>query len=207
MPTELEQRARELFEAWLDRQPAEYLTITAEQAGGKSGDDRYLSPSTALAWNAWEAALQAQQPDTVSAAEVFRIAGGDIECSPTPSPKQALECLRDLRECYDESLAQQPGAQAVAYCDPSDPINSTAFAWPGTDRAERHREPLFTHPQPPSIPEPSEADVEAACIAYDAELGINTSPEWLSEIDDKTPIRAALTTYTALLREKIGGTK
>lgn len=42
----------------------------------------------------------------VPAAEVFRIAGGDIECSPWPTAKQAMDCLRDLRACYEEALAQ-----------------------------------------------------------------------------------------------------
>jgi hypothetical protein len=107
--------------------------------------------------------------------------------------------------------AQQPGAQAVGYISPVElqsldaarrdaaNFNATVFAKP-TGQAG-----IAVYAQPPSIPEPSEADVEAACIAYDAELGINTSLEWLSEIDDKTPIRAALTTYTARLRERIGG--
>jgi hypothetical protein len=118
--------------------------------------------------------------------------------------------------------AQQPGAQAVA--------PEVAVAWQRRIRGDSGKwlawsewedlygegkvqkvgrfdceyRPLYTHPQPPSIPEPSEDDVEASCIAYDAEIGLDTSPEWLSEIDDKTPIRAALTTYTARLRERIG---
>jgi hypothetical protein len=38
------------------------------------------------------------------------------------------------------------GGEAVAYCDSSDPHNGSAFAWPGTDRQERHSEALYTHP-------------------------------------------------------------
>lgn len=46
----------------------------------------------------------------------------------------------------------QPSQQgeAVAYCDPDDPINSTAFAWPGSDRDKsRHTHPLYMHPAEP----------------------------------------------------------
>ncbi len=38
------------------------------------------------------------------AKEVFTIAGGDVECVPTPSQSQAIEVVRDLRACYDEAL-------------------------------------------------------------------------------------------------------
>lgn len=38
-----------------------------------------------------------------------------------------------------------PKKEPVAYCDPSDPHNSTAFAWPGTMRiAHVHKMPLYT---------------------------------------------------------------
>lgn len=37
--------------------------------------------------------------------EVFRIAGGDTECCPNPTTENALDCLRDLRQCYDETPA------------------------------------------------------------------------------------------------------
>jgi len=49
----------------------------------------------------------AQQP-AVPALEVFRIAGGDVECCPEPTADEALECLRDLRKCYDEALQNVP---------------------------------------------------------------------------------------------------
>jgi hypothetical protein len=118
----------------------------------------------------------------------------------------ATEALRAIVAALQ---TQQPGAQAVAWRYQF--FGEKGWSWalvpkvPDFIKGRAIIEPLYTHPQPPSIPEPSEADVEASCIAYDAELGINTSPEWLSEIDDKTPIRAALTTYTARLRERIGG--
>jgi hypothetical protein len=60
--------------------------------------------------------LDAAQPAgvAVAALDVFRIAGGDVECNPNPSAADALECLRDLRECYDEALAAPIASQAVA---------------------------------------------------------------------------------------------
>lgn len=52
-----------------------------------------------------------------------------------------------LDECADELAALLSSRQEVApvaYCDPADPRNSHAFAWPGTDREERHATPLYT---------------------------------------------------------------
>lgn len=46
------------------------------------------------------------------AREVFRIAGGDIECCPAPNIEQAFECLRDLRACYEEALASISSAKS-----------------------------------------------------------------------------------------------
>lgn len=40
--------------------------------------------------------------ENVSAYTVFRIAGGDVECCPNPTGEQAIECLTDLRQCYDD---------------------------------------------------------------------------------------------------------
>lgn len=40
------------------------------------------------------------------AVEVFRVAGGDTECEPRPTPERAMAVLRDLRACYDEALAK-----------------------------------------------------------------------------------------------------
>lgn len=48
-------KERALFEAWLSTVPNDPPAITVEQAGGTKGDDRYLSPSTSLAWSAWKA--------------------------------------------------------------------------------------------------------------------------------------------------------
>jgi len=56
----------------------------------------------------------------VSALDVFRIAGGDVECCPNPAAEQALDCLRDLRECYDEALRESLGGEGES---------RTAIAW------------------------------------------------------------------------------
>lgn len=33
--------------------------------------------------------------------------------------------------------------EQVAWCEPSNPIAGDAFRWPGTDKQERHSEPLY----------------------------------------------------------------
>src|SRR5687768_17471392 len=40
--------------------------------------------------------------------------------------------------------------EPVAYCDPGDPRNSQAFAWPGSAREPRHSMPLYALPTPPT---------------------------------------------------------
>jgi len=55
-------------------------------------------------------AARLAQPATIHALDVFKIAGGDVECSPEPTAEMALDCLRDLRQCYEEVLSQQPAA-------------------------------------------------------------------------------------------------
>lgn len=45
----------------------------------------------------------------------------------------------------DAAAPTPPKVEPVAYCDPSDPHNSTAFAWPGTMRIPHiHTMPLYT---------------------------------------------------------------
>jgi hypothetical protein len=116
-----------------------------------------------------------------------------------------------IKEQYDKILpiaaalqAQQPGAQAVAWA-------------PNRVRTEVYEDGKwrtlcvygFSRPdtQPPSIPEPSEEDVEAARDAFDkavrakpAMVPADPSAKWTTDL-----MRAALTTYTARLRERIGG--
>lgn len=36
------------------------------------------------------------------------------------------------------------GVEAVAYCDPSNPFNHDAFAWPGADRKTQHTDALYS---------------------------------------------------------------
>ncbi|MGH8466506.1 MAG: hypothetical protein ACRER5_20405, partial [Pseudomonas sp.] len=38
-------------------------------------------------------------------------------------------------------------AEPVAYCQPDDPINSSAFSWPGLGRKKSHTPPLYAAPQ------------------------------------------------------------
>ena len=42
------------------------------------------------------------------------------------------------------------GEGVAAWCCSSDPFNSTAFAWPGTDRKDCHDVPLYLHPPRPA---------------------------------------------------------
>lgn len=96
-----------------------------------------------------------QAEPTVSAREVFRISGGDIECCPNPTPEDAMECLSDLRKCYDESLAQQP-AEAVAGFIDSEQLEELkrggcAAIQLGTySKRYRRTLPVYTSP-PPAI--------------------------------------------------------
>ena len=63
-----------------------------------------------------------------------------------PAVCDKLEVI--LRHYIAELESQEP----VAYCDPSDPISSTAFSWPETGRnpSHTHTTSLFTSPaQPP----------------------------------------------------------
>jgi hypothetical protein len=47
----------------------------------------------------------------------------------------------------DAILAEPAQAgEAVAWCDPSNPLNNEAFAWPGTAREARHSMPLYAAP-------------------------------------------------------------
>lgn len=98
--------------------------------------------------------------------------------------------------------AQQPGAQAVAWIVRSDKLADAVTIYKGEAQTlARVRDggsyaPLFTHPQPPSTPEPSGGDVDEAVAAFNE-----------SYLDDgstkRAAIRAALTTYTARLRESL----
>jgi hypothetical protein len=68
------------------------------------------------------------------------------------------------------SSAQVQG-EAVAWCDPSNPLNHEAFAWAGTLRQPRHSMPLYATPPPAQAapiaaqPEPL-TDEEIMELAY-----------------------------------------
>ena len=93
-------------------------------------------------------------PVGVGALEVFRIAGGDTECEPNPTPERALEVLRDLRACYDEALTQQPAAvdeveqlteqQAVIVTGYTGTLCGSFGAF-HADLEKRAGRPVFTH--------------------------------------------------------------
>lgn len=51
-------------------------------------------------------------------------------------------------EVAEALAAPAPQNEPAAYCQPDDPCNRTAFAWPGTDREDRHSMPLYAHPAP-----------------------------------------------------------
>ena len=103
--------------------------------------------------------------------------------------------------------AQQPGAQAVAWhtddhlTDKSattyDPVIADrwrAKGWPVT--------PHYLAPQPPSIPELSDEDVVQVRSAFN--LAVMRTPGTIDQIYN-VAWKDALTTYTARLRERIGG--
>lgn len=80
-------------------------------------------------------ALLSSHGAMVPALEVFRIAGGDVECEPHPTAESALACLRDLRQCYDESLSSHGGGgEAVAWLiEFMNPPMGRAMWWCGRD--------------------------------------------------------------------------
>lgn len=63
----------------------------------------------------------------------------------------AKDTIRAIEVCVRKELEQWMREQKpAAYCRPDDPQNSTAFAWPGTDREEGHLAPLYAAPVPAS---------------------------------------------------------
>ena len=119
------------------------------------------------------AALQAQQPD---------------EPMFTASMYGSAEAASKARAEWE---AQQPGAQAADLYTVDDSAQACSDGCCGGCQFRPYI------PQPPSIPEPSEDDVEAAKDAFDDVYdGMPGS--------DRPSLRAALATYTARLRERIG---
>lgn len=106
----LTRRAAAAWEAATGKQQADGLaTIIAALEHSKPTHDRYPQPVERHAEALAHArALAARQGDGDFRKELFTIAGGDIECSPCPSKQQVVDCVKDLRSCYDEALAAKP---------------------------------------------------------------------------------------------------
>jgi hypothetical protein len=209
MPTELEQLA--MFEAWLSTQPTATPVITVEQAGGAEGDTRYMSPSTSLAWKAWQAALQAQQPgaQAVACFETWLDRDWPLWRN-DPSHPSVARCRRawEAAALLPDPPSLSEGAQAVLFApaDWEEELHSDGDVLVG--RAfEKFVVPLYTHPQPPSIPEPSEADVEAAAIDLWHRFAPDDHIKWGEEThraEYRDSAKSLLTTDRARLRERIG---
>lgn len=62
------------------------------------------------------------------------------------------QCIRagDMLQAIIDKSGKVASAEPVAYCEPSNPFNSQAFVWNGTDREARHSVPLYTSPHQPA---------------------------------------------------------
>lgn len=166
------------------------------------GDAACASAREALAEHDAQPALQAQQPDLTNEViregktqwdRVAKILGADGDCV-------------DSVIAAAERLAQQPGAQAVAWIGTMpNGLRYAHLVEPTAEEGYKEIVPLYTHPQPPSIPEPSEADAKAAECDRVRHLKA-ISAYGSAGVDERydMAMRAALTTYTARLRERIG---
>lgn len=117
----------------------------------------------------------------------------------------AEEIRKAANELEAALQAQQPGAQAVGVIR-ENPDDIGLYA--DFDNMPPVGTKLYT--QPPSIPEPSEEDVEAAARAIAQsdvdESGMSFDIHWTANAKVlRADARSALTTYTARLRERIGG--
>ena len=104
----------------------------------------------------------------------------------------AQEAMISIANAAVRNQAQQPGAQAVGYIDEGDD-GSGMFAEFYPDRDLRVGAKLYL--QPPSIPEPSDADVDVAAAAYDDMYDGN---------NHYYSLQSALSADRARLRERIG---
>lgn len=157
MPTELEQRARELLAAEYERQGSRGFA-EALRSGGDAGTDVFYL-------RAIVAALQAQQPG----AQVVEL----VDLS------TALARVR--ARASESGTAKQHGPQFAAG------LRAAANMLEGMRIA-----------QPPSIPEPSDADVELAWST----LRSTTQPRDSCACDGD--MRAVLSGFAARLRERVG---
>lgn len=134
--------------------------------------------------------------------ERFDHDAGDWVEGGNPEPFE-LVAEHDFNEMFDareklSSLAKQREAEPIAYCDPTDPSNATAFAWPGTARdVSRHTETLYTHPQQRNAVEVTDEMVEIAYKAFND--CYHASSEW--SVACRKQLRAALSAVASRDRE------
>lgn len=130
-------------------------------------------------------------------------------------PKHWSNGFRDWsdeqRREYAEEYAIEAVVAALQAQQPDDKLADTQRAIIEAAEARGYRrgiaeaqQPAFTTPQPPSIPEPSDADVDAAMQNYYASFQCGKEPGvYYFEETRKAAMRAAITTYTARLRERL----
>lgn len=159
MPTELEQRARELLAAEYERQGSRGFAEALRSGGDAGTDVFYLRAITA--------ALQAQQPGAQAVAFRFRHEG----------PWSRWLEMNELHH-YDRngSLVNGPA-----------PAWEVEYAYLG---------------QPPSIPEPSDEDIDGALTVAFGEKA--TTGEAEADRHWRDLVRDILTTDRARLRERGG---
>jgi hypothetical protein len=104
----MEAEAAERYGAGYEQGRKDERALVASQA--TEGARRVLANRIAALAGGWpdrkELLLDAANAlrASVSARDVFAIAGGDVEVNSDPTPEAALDCLRDLRSSYREAL-------------------------------------------------------------------------------------------------------
>ena len=108
-------------------------------------------------WEGWKArAAKApaapgfQQALDIRTAQGWKLGGDKVPVLYTDSINGQQVCRDDLWLCATAAFAVPPAAEPVVYCDPDDPLNSSAFVWPGIHRDPRHTMPLYTAPPAPT---------------------------------------------------------
>lgn len=188
MLTELERRARAILRAVYARRRNREAGATERLGMLPSHEDAIVMAAITRAFRAGAASmrsLQAQQPDPCP------------QCPPGAICKKP-SCGR--------LVSQQPGAQAVGMLTIRGALADIDLAYFGSLAPGNYA--IYTHPQPPSgttpvvtIPEPSEDDVDAGA---DAILAV-CDKAVVNRIACVEFADQVLTTYTARLRERIGG--
>ena len=108
-------------------------------------------------WRGWQArAAKApaapgfQQALDIRTAQGWKLGSDKIPVLYTDSINGQQVCRDDVWLCATAAFAVPPAAEPVVYCDPDDPLNSSAFVWPGIHRDPRHTMPLYTAPPAPT---------------------------------------------------------